>query len=215
MSGQGTEVLNLRGHGLFSRGRGDRESPVIPGDPLNLGVGGSGAAEPEDGVGFPMPELVTVLNLGWAVVDAGPPLEPITMGTPPAFAAATFPSAGQVLPQLPVPLRRGVDEGVDRLRAHPHFWVVGEVDGQSPGDLFRAPALLQVGDHPVQEPVVEHPVRAVAALLTPISPRLRLRGPVLPSGGLPDAQADRFVLGVGRRRVRRPTRIPGHLTADR
>jgi len=69
-----------------------------------LGMQTTGAVGPEDTVNFPMPELAPALDLGGTIVDRGAPLDPLGMDLPAlSFPVFTLP-AGQILPELAVPL---------------------------------------------------------------------------------------------------------------
>lgn len=189
MRGQPLHHRLLRGHGGGGCRGSDLDRDHESAGAFDLGVQRTGAADPEHAVGFPMPELGAVLDLRGAVMDRDP--EPdlgcaadLTGGSSPPPCALP---ARQVLPQLQVALRGGVDPRVHGLVADPHHRVLGELQRQPPGDLLRGPAPSQMLTDVTDQPVMTHPTRLMAALRGSASMGLGDRGPVVTRGPLPGA----------------------------
>lgn len=111
-------------------------------------------------------------------MDGGAPLDPFRVhATPPLLATFLLP-AREVLPQFPVSLLGRVDPGIQGPCADAHARIVGELDWEPAGYLFRHPSPPQLGVDPVNELVVRHSVRLVRPCRPRVGMMLRLTGEV-------------------------------------
>ncbi len=91
-------------------------------------------------------------------MDRGAPFDAFGMDFPARASAALPMAARQILLQLAMLLSGCVNPGIDSLGASAHARIVGELHRQTPGDLLGRPTLLQLFDHPIDQPVTQHPV---------------------------------------------------------
>ena len=179
---QGTHGL---GHGridLLGRVacRRKAQEQDVAGGTLDQGAHGGLAPCSDDQVTLPVAGHRPVLDLGGPLADHDPRGD-LASALHLALGPPGRPTTAQAAGQLPTELAPALDKEclVDRLVAHPHHRIVGEVVAQAPGDLIGRPPLAEPPFDLVAAAWGRCPTWSVWAAELALSPPLPRPGPVV------------------------------------